>query len=94
MSRVVLVFELFALLCALSKPAYGYVDPGSGLFAVQIISTTFVGALFMLRRRLNEFARKLRGKLHENPREKPPNGAQTATNSPTGDRLEWWRITK
>jgi hypothetical protein len=67
--RVVVVFELLALLCALSKPAYGYVDPGSGLFAVQIISTTFAGALFMLRRRLMELARQLGERLHGNPRE-------------------------
>jgi hypothetical protein len=72
LSRVVLVTELLALLCALTKPAYGYVDPGSGLFAVQIISTTFAGALFMLRRRLKELARQLGERLHGNPREAQP----------------------
>lgn len=72
LSQLVLIFEFLALLCALSKPAYGYVDPGSGLFAVQIISTAFAGALFMLRRRLNEVVRQLRGRLHGNPRETQP----------------------
>jgi hypothetical protein len=41
-----------AILCALAQPAYAYVDPGSGLFAFQIISTSFAGMVFILRRRL------------------------------------------
>jgi hypothetical protein len=46
-----------ALLCVLAQPAYAYVDPGSGLFALQIISTTFAGMIFMLRRRLRSLFR-------------------------------------
>ena len=46
------VLQFAAVLCALSKPAYGYVDPGSGLLAFQMISTTFAGAIFIVRRRI------------------------------------------
>jgi hypothetical protein len=46
------IIETLAVLCALTQPAYAYVDPGSGLLAFQIISTTFAGMLFLLRRRV------------------------------------------
>lgn len=49
------VFMLVAVLCAFTKPAYAYVDPGGGLFALQVISTTFVGIGFMIRRRIRSF---------------------------------------
>jgi hypothetical protein len=45
-------FQLLVVLCVFAKPAYAYVDPGSGLLAFQIISTTFAGMIFMMRRRL------------------------------------------
>jgi hypothetical protein len=48
---------VFAVLCALAQPAYAYVDPGSGLFAFQIISTTMAGMIFMLRSRLRSILR-------------------------------------
>jgi hypothetical protein len=35
------------------RPAYGYVDPGSGLLAVQVIGSTLVGAGWFLRRKIN-----------------------------------------
>ena len=59
---VIVSFSLTALLtlavlCALAQPAYAYVDPGSGLFAFQIISTTMAGMIFMLRRRLRSILR-------------------------------------
>ena len=44
--------ELLAVLGAFAQPAYAYVDPGSGLLAFQIISTTFAGMIFMLRGRV------------------------------------------
>jgi hypothetical protein len=47
--------QIMAVLCALTKPAYGYVDPGSGLLAFQMLSTTFAGAVFMVRKRLRFF---------------------------------------
>jgi hypothetical protein len=50
---------ILAVLCALAQPARAYVDPGSGLLAVQIISTTFAGMIFMLRRRVQAFFRSM-----------------------------------
>ncbi len=44
--------ELVVLLAALTKPAYGYVDPGSGLLAVQVGGSMLAGGLFILRSRL------------------------------------------
>jgi hypothetical protein len=53
LSVLLTAFQLLAVLCVFAQPAYAYyVDPGSGLLAVQIISTTFAGMIFMLRRRL------------------------------------------
>lgn len=54
------VLQVMSVLCALSKPAYAYVDPGSGLLAFQIVSTTFAGFLFMIRRRIRVFFRTRR----------------------------------
>jgi hypothetical protein len=44
--------ELVVLLVALTKPAYGYVDPGSGLLAVQVGGSMLAGGLFILRSKL------------------------------------------
>ncbi len=44
--------ELAVLLAALTKPAYGYVDPGSGLLAVQVGGSMLAGGLFILRSKL------------------------------------------
>ena len=44
--------ELMVLLAALAKPAYGYVDPGSGLLAVQVGGSMLAGGLFILRSKL------------------------------------------
>ena len=56
-----MVLQIVAVLCALAQPAYAYVDPGSGLLAFQIISTTFAGMIFMLRRRLRAVLRLMTG---------------------------------
>ena len=45
-------FELVVLLVALTKPAYGYVDPGSGLLAVQVGGSMLAGGLFILRSKI------------------------------------------
>lgn len=56
---VLMVFQVLAILCALAQPAYAYVDPGSGFLAIQMISTTFAGMIFMARKRLRSlFKRK------------------------------------
>jgi len=46
------ILLVLVVLCALAKPAYGYVDPGSGLLALQVISTTFAGVGFLIRKRI------------------------------------------
>lgn len=50
---------ILVALSAVARPAYAYVDPGSGIFALQIITTTFAGMIFMLRKRLNAFFRNM-----------------------------------
>jgi hypothetical protein len=44
--------ELVVLLAAFTKPAYGYVDPGSGLLAVQVGGSMLAGGLFILRSKI------------------------------------------
>jgi hypothetical protein len=43
---------IIGLLIASERPAYAYVDPGSGLFLVQGIGTFIAGIFFYIRRRL------------------------------------------
>ena len=42
----------FVLGFCFERPAYGYVDPGSGLLLFQSLSAAVTGALFYFRRRL------------------------------------------
>lgn len=49
------VIWFFALLCAAQRPAYAYVDPGSGIFLLQVISSAFVGFTFLIRKRIRDF---------------------------------------
>jgi len=49
--------ELVVLLAALTKPAYGYVDPGSGLLAVQVGGSMLAGGLFILRSKIRSLFR-------------------------------------
>lgn len=49
---VVTCLLLFSLFISFERTAYAYVDPGSGLFLLQGISTAVVGALYYIRRRL------------------------------------------
>ncbi|MGA2344320.1 MAG: hypothetical protein ABSG29_14105 [Steroidobacteraceae bacterium] len=49
--------ELLILLVALTKPAYGYVDPGSGLLAVQVGGSMLAGGLFILRTKIRRLFR-------------------------------------
>jgi hypothetical protein len=61
MKRAVLVaftaIELTILLIAFAKPAYGYVDPGSGLLAIQVGGSMLAGALFVLRTKIRKLFR-------------------------------------
>ncbi len=56
---ICVVVWLFALLCVIAKPAYAYVDPGSGLFLVQVIGSTFVGFAFLIRKRIRQMLNAL-----------------------------------
>ena len=49
--------ELVVLLAALTKPAYGYVDPVSGLLAVQVGGSMLAGGLFILRTKIRRLFR-------------------------------------
>lgn len=55
---------IFAVINLIAQPAYAYVDPGSGLLALQIIGSTIVGATFLIRKRIRQmlsfFSRKQR----------------------------------
>jgi hypothetical protein len=44
----------FAVLCITAQPAYAYVDPGSGLFLLQVISSTLIGIPFLIRKRIRQ----------------------------------------
>jgi hypothetical protein len=57
-----MVIQIVAVLGALARPAYGYTDPGSGLLALQIVSTSFAGVIFLIRRRLRSFFGSMRSK--------------------------------
>ena len=43
---------LVCLFLSFERPAYGYVDPGSGLFLIQGVSSAFLGVLYVIRRKL------------------------------------------
>lgn len=49
--------ELLVLLAALTRPAYGYVDPGSGLLAIQVGGSMLAGGLFMVRSKIRKWLR-------------------------------------
>ena len=52
-------FGLFiCLLFSFERPAMAYVDPGSGLFMFQSVSSIGVAALFFLRRRIRMMFRR------------------------------------
>ena len=46
--------ELLVLLAAFARPAWGYVDPGSGLLAVQVGGSMLAGGLFILRSKIRK----------------------------------------
>ena len=67
--------ELLLLLTALARPAYGYVDPGSGLLAIQVGGSMLAGALFMLRAKVRKLL-NLSARLQENGQENPTASAE------------------
>ncbi len=68
--------ELAVLLAVLIKPAYAYVDPGSGLLAVQMGGSMLAGALFILRSRIRRILRL--GSNHETIAAEKDDKADTA----------------
>ena len=46
------ILQIAAMLCALEKPAYAYVDPGSGYLLLQVLGSMLAGATFFIRHRL------------------------------------------
>lgn len=58
-------FWLFVMVNSISKPAYAYVDPGTGLFLAQMVGSTFVGTMFLLRKRVRQFMGRLFGRVAE-----------------------------
>ena len=49
------VLQWLFLIAAMQRPAYGYVDPGSGMLIVQFVGSILSGGIFFLRRRLRQF---------------------------------------
>ena len=47
--------QWIVLAAALQRPAYGYVDPGSGMLVVQFVGSVLSGGIFFLRKRLKQF---------------------------------------
>jgi hypothetical protein len=52
------LFTAFCLVIATAKPAYGYVDPGSGFLAVQTIASVAAAFGYFLRRRIRSLFSK------------------------------------
>lgn len=50
---------LFIVLNSTAEPAHAYVDPGSGMFLLQIIGSTFAGFTFVMRRRIRTLMQKI-----------------------------------
>lgn len=71
--------ELFVLLAAFAKPAYAYIDPGSGLLAVQVGGSMLAGGLFVLRSKIRKLFRR---STTEPP---APADAKQTTGPNTGD---------
>jgi hypothetical protein len=55
------VIWVFVALSAVARPAYAYVDPGSGLLALQIFSPTLAGITFLIRKRIRQVFERFGG---------------------------------
>lgn len=54
---VLTVCLVFALAGLFERPAYAYIDPGSGILACQAISAFFAGLIFYFRRGVRNLIR-------------------------------------
>lgn len=53
--------QILALLFAFEKPAHAYVDPGSGLLAIQIAGSMVAGVAYYLRARIARLFSRSKG---------------------------------
>jgi hypothetical protein len=58
---VAVAFWFCLLVCSFALPAHAYVDPGTGLFVFQMLTTTLAGITFMLRKRIRELFERFSG---------------------------------
>ena len=65
------VFQCLLLIAALEKPAYGYVDPGSGILLFQVLSSALGGVVFFLRKRIRRSLQVTKKVLSWNQSERP-----------------------
>lgn len=49
------IFITFCMLVATDRRAWGYVDPGSGLIALQTFASVVAAYVYFVRRRIREF---------------------------------------
>ena len=54
---VLTVCLVLAITCCFERPAYAYIDPGSGILACQALAAFFTGALFYLRKNIRKLFR-------------------------------------
>jgi hypothetical protein len=68
---VLTISQCVLLLAAMEKPAYGYVDPGSGILLVQVLSSAIGGVLFFVRKRVGHYLHFTRKTLAFNEAKRP-----------------------
>lgn len=56
---------LFVVVSSTARPAYGYVDPGTGLFLFQMVGSTIAGMMFLVRKRVRQFFARFFGRVPE-----------------------------
>jgi hypothetical protein len=49
------VLQWLCLVTTFQRPAYGYVDPGSGMLVLQFAGSILSGGIFFLRKKLKQF---------------------------------------
>lgn len=68
-------FWLFITINSIARPAYAYVDPGTGLFAIQVLGSTFAAMTFMLRKRIRGFLTMVQQRFHKSAKDLPRSSA-------------------
>jgi hypothetical protein len=52
--------QIFSLLLSFERPAYAYIDPGSGFVLLQAAGSTLAGAVYYFRHRLKRMLESMR----------------------------------